>query len=1353
MRTSPYRLLSLIIAVLTVGMLAFIACTRDHENPLDPENSDPFDLRAEPLVGRIRLAWNVPDVPDLEGTVIYRKDTSVDTLTFAEIQRVASPESIYIDWDVVPETRYEYQVTAYTDGEESRISLVEATVPGSVPAPYSVLVNDHPNDQGTCLDISWALSPMDSSGSEVTGYVVSRDTLLDGAYSAIDTTDAGIHTYSDCSATPDLLYYYRIQALAAGVLSSPTAPASGRATDNLAPRPPTGVTASDYPADEGTAIEIYWNRSPDDGAGADDVETYRIFRSAEQDTASFYSVGSTVAGDTTYIDQDLAPGSIFYYRIKALDTRNLSAYSLSDSAIAIDNGAPGSPSSLDAENPVPDGGGTISLSWQKSPDDITTGDIEGYRIYRRLDSEDFDDPLVSVEPGTTEYDDTTVDDLVDYYYIITAYDGDLESAPSNEAGPVAADDELPPGRIIDLTAEPGDIEGQVNLAWTAPGDNDGTGRAQTYYIKYSATEIVSEQDWNSATLITQNVPTPATAGTEETMTAIGMPAWENIWFSIRAEDDRQNVSQISNSASTTPQDDVTPPGTINDLDADTTGVTEGQVLLAWTATGDDGDVGQATRYDIRASRNPINNEADFNGATQLPGTPIPAVTGTSEEFVATGLTPGAAYYFRLRVFDEVDNPSPLSSVAVSIAQTDVTPPGTVDDLTATGDDMTLIEGEILLSWTAVGDDADSGSAATDYVLRYRTGSEVTSENWETCTGYTVPFDPAEPGTVENLKLTGFDSETTYYFGLMVIDDNDLESVISNSAGTLPQTDVTRPDEATDLVADGGAEDIVEGQVLLTWTSVGDDSLTGTVSGYEFRYASTFPINNSTWGQATVLTQDMILRSPSLTPPGEPDTLVAQELEPGEVLYFACKAIDDLDNYSQVSNSPSDTVQVDVTPPAAITDLAAATGPTEGTITVRWTAVGDDSLSGGAAESYDLRWAYEPILTVDSFEEAIQIPDEPEPAEPGLVDSMPPIAGFPPGAMIHFGLRVVDESGNWSGISEPDSARSGADETPPPDVDDFDVEEDDEVLRLSWDPPSDPDYEGVLIGRKRGSPVMTNPVPRVDYNVGDFLPDGQSIVVYIDDGIAWDDTDVINDSTYHYRAYSYDQYWNYAEGVNASGTPADTTAPDPVTQFSARQVEGGIRLNWMNPDPDEEDLENIMIRFSTTDYPEDEEDGELLVVKAASPGDPDSVDHVHPAEDTYYYSAFSSDEVPNWSNPVNATAEYDITPPADVTDFELEPDTLKINISWVDPADDDLQGIIILSREEEAIVDLPEDGEDYEGETSIGTSTIVAILEPGVQEYVHDDLTGGTTYFYSIHTFDTKLNYSAGETGFEVPEEE
>jgi uncharacterized repeat protein (TIGR02543 family) len=111
-----------------------------------------------------------------------------------------------------------------------------------------------------------------------------------------------------------------------------------------------------------------------------------------------------------------------------------------------------------------------------------------------------------------------------------------------------------------------------------------------------------------------------------------------------------------------PSTDTIPPSEVTNLNTETGDY--GQVILTWTATGDDGMIGIASEYDIRyvpQANGPVVTETEWLGATSVTGEPAPSLAGTSESMSVGGLEPGASYYFAIKTADEVPNWSALSN--------------------------------------------------------------------------------------------------------------------------------------------------------------------------------------------------------------------------------------------------------------------------------------------------------------------------------------------------------------------------------------------------------------------------------------------------------------------------------------------------------------------------------------------------------------------------------------------------------------------------------------------------------------------------------------------------------------------
>ena len=112
---------------------------------------------------------------------------------------------------------------------------------------------------------------------------------------------------------------------------------------------------------------------------------------------------------------------------------------------------------------------------------------------------------------------------------------------------------------------------------------------------------------------------------------------------------------------------------------------------------------------------------------------------------------------------------PYSCVADVVAPDDVT------DL-ATG---TVTSSSVVLSWTAPGDDASTGTATT-YDVRYSTSPIITGGDWDAAAPASGEPSPQIAGSSESFTVTGLPSNsTTYYFALKTSDEASNESAISN----------------------------------------------------------------------------------------------------------------------------------------------------------------------------------------------------------------------------------------------------------------------------------------------------------------------------------------------------------------------------------------------------------------------------------------------------------------------------------------------------------------------------------------------------------------------------------------------
>jgi hypothetical protein len=204
--------------------------------------------------------------------------------------------------------------------------------------------------------------------------------------------------------------------------------------------------------------------------------------------------------------------------------------------------------------------GVINLGWTSPGDDGNIGTVTQYDIRYNTTpiteanwsvSTQIDGEPTPQAAGTQQSFSVTLPfPGQTYYFALKSVDDEnLWSPLSNIASATApaATDTIPPARITDLTARTGNTSGSVILTWTAPGDDESTGTASSYRVKYS-TSPIDKSNWGSATDVSGE-PTPKPAGSTETMTISGLTPGATYYFALKAYDEAGNSSGVSNSVS------------------------------------------------------------------------------------------------------------------------------------------------------------------------------------------------------------------------------------------------------------------------------------------------------------------------------------------------------------------------------------------------------------------------------------------------------------------------------------------------------------------------------------------------------------------------------------------------------------------------------------------------------------------------------------------------------------------------------------------------------------------------------------------------------------------------------------
>lgn len=300
---------------------------------------------------------------------------------------------------------------------------------------------------------------------------------------------------------------------------------------------------------------------------------------------------------------------------------------------------------------------------------------------------------------------------------------------------------------------PGDSGNRIQLGWT-PSATSGLVSCRIYRDIGDGFSLLVSTDAGAVSYI------DAAAVTGTTFT-----------YSVRAYDGyvESAGSDPASACAINDTGDNIPPAAISDLRAEAG--SPGAVRLLWTAPGNDGNLGVASRYLIRCSSAAGYDWNDFNGASLYGSTvAVEASPGDDQSAEISGLMGGASYYCAIMTEDFVPNLSPLSNIASSYAALDLVPPLPPSDLAAsdTPDDG---GGSLTLSWTLSPDDGGGAGDVYGYKIyrRLQDSAYASSAPYASVSkGITAYSDPAAAAGVK------------YYYSAAAFDSTN-NSPVSNEA--------------------------------------------------------------------------------------------------------------------------------------------------------------------------------------------------------------------------------------------------------------------------------------------------------------------------------------------------------------------------------------------------------------------------------------------------------------------------------------------------------------------------------------------------------------------------------------------
>gem|GEM_PF-6647357 len=558
-----------------------IADSRNNRVLLYLVSYPPNSLEATPGNATIDLSWSSPSDDggsQITGYDIYR-GTSPGGENGTPLATNIQSTSFNDSSSLVLGQRYYYQATAINSVGESIKSTEASAVAGAVPSKVTGLVAGGASTSE--IDLTWTAPG--SNGYSISGYRVEESN--DGTIweTLASNTGSSSTSYHDTvNLLPNTKYYYRVSAInAIGV-----GPVSDAISATTIPLPPSSLDASTTSTSE---IDLTWT------APSGTITGYKVERST--DGINWNAImPDTGTSARTYSDTGLAAGTVYYYRLSAIN----SGLASTPSNIASAETNPPAPTSLSASAASTS---EIDLTWT-----APSGTITGYKIERSTDGINWSTVVSDTSTATTTYSDTGLESNTLYTYRVSALGQGGASGTSSGTASATTIPSAP--TVVNATAEAGM---KVTVEWQAP---PGTGIITGYKIERST----DGTNWG----------TPTSLGTSTTYEDSGLDAGTTYYYKVAAINagDASDFSVGSNgvTAGDIPSAVAQPEVTV---------LSGGVMSLEWTAPDTNGY--PITSYSLDESV----SGGIFNTVATIAGAP------PETNYTVTGLTSGTQYQWRL----------------------------------------------------------------------------------------------------------------------------------------------------------------------------------------------------------------------------------------------------------------------------------------------------------------------------------------------------------------------------------------------------------------------------------------------------------------------------------------------------------------------------------------------------------------------------------------------------------------------------------------------------------------------------------------------------------------------------------
>lgn len=366
----------------------------------------PSNLRATALsISSVQLTW-VDNSDNETGFRIRRRLAAGGS--YQTVGVVGPNVRSFTDTGLLPDTTYVYFVYAFNlTGNSNGSNSDSVTTRGAaVGAPTNLTATARSSGR---IDLAWT----DNADNE-TAFEIYRAETSVGIFALIATVGTNVTSYSDViGLSPGTEYSYRLRATNAFRASNFSNDASATTFSGLFIIPPSNLVGTPLSS---TSLQLTWVDNSENELG------FSIERSIFG-SGIFNEIGTTGAGETTFIDSLVVSGVNYTYRVRAFNGSSFSAYSNitnNDPALSL-----ATPSLVEARATS---SSSILVTW------FDRAIVEtGYVVERAIGKPSDFNVIFTSGANVTTFTDTNLLPRTKYFYRVSATDGNVTSAASPAA--------------------------------------------------------------------------------------------------------------------------------------------------------------------------------------------------------------------------------------------------------------------------------------------------------------------------------------------------------------------------------------------------------------------------------------------------------------------------------------------------------------------------------------------------------------------------------------------------------------------------------------------------------------------------------------------------------------------------------------------------------------------------------------------------------------------------------------------------------------------------------------------------------------------------------------------------------